>query len=198
MNLQENINRIKQMMGIKSNKPTFKQHEHLIEIFSNSYDELDENIENENSRDDVIQKINNNDFENDPESFLEAINNTKKHKEMLSDYSIEDFSNMKLFKVNGYDIGYALKKSKDGEYNEIVSVFNNSDVKGVGDELIKSAIKNGGCYLDHYDGFLSDFYSRHDFEEYDRYEFNPQYDPEGKFERKYGRRDIIFRKHKDC
>ena len=78
MKLHENIRRIREMMGIKSTKTTFKQHEHLIEIFSNSYDELDENIENENSRDDVIQKINNNDFENDPESFLEAINNIRK------------------------------------------------------------------------------------------------------------------------
>ena len=198
MNLQENIQRIRQMMGIKKSN-RFNQHEHLIEIFSDKNYELDEeeNLENNDQRSDVIEKIRNNDFDGDPQLFFDSINSSKKHKEMLSDYSAEDFSEMKLFKLNGYDIGYALKL-KDGEYSEIVSVFNNSNVKNIGDELIRSAIKNGGCYLDHYDGFLSDFYSRHGFEEYERYEFDPQYDTDGQFEKKYGKKDIIFRKHVDC
>ena len=200
MNLQENIQRIKQMMGINPKRPSFNYHEHLVELFSEEQLELEEvsNTENYDSKEDVIIKIKNNDFSNDPQEFYDSINNSTKHKEMLSDYSIDEFAEMKLFKLNGYDIGYALKKSKDGEYNEIVSVFNNSEIKGIGNELIKSAIKNGGCYLDHYDGFLSDFYSSLGFEEYDRYEFDPQYDSEGKFEKKYGKQDIIFRKHTNC
>lgn len=187
-------------MGINPNKKSFVYHEHLIELFSGEYSEIgeDDNFEYDSSREDVINKIKNNEFTDDPEEFYGAINSSSKHKEMLSEYSVEDFAQMKLFKLDGYNIGYALKKSQDGEYNEIVSVFNNTNIKGIGNELMESAIKNGGCYLDHYDGFLSDFYSNLGFEEYERYEFDPQYDPEGKFEEKYGRQDIIFRKHRDC
>ena len=198
--LNEQLHRIKKMMGIKPIKNSFEYHEHLVELFSGDHKELGEedDFEIDSSKEDVIEKIRNNEFSDDPQEFYDAINSSDKHKEMLSEYSPEEFAEMKLFKVDGYDIGYALKKSSDGGYNEIVSVFNNSDIKGIGNELIKSAINNGGCYLDHYDGFLSDFYSSLGFEEYERYEFDPQYDPEGKFEKKYGRQAIIFRKHKNC
>ena len=57
--------------------------------------------------------------------------------------------------------------------------------------LIFINICSAGCYLDHYDGYLSDFYQSLGFEEYDRYEFDPQYDKDGKFEKKYGRKNII-------
>ena len=201
MNLHENISRIKKMMGIKTKKHSFDYHEHLVELFLGEQKELDEeddDFEIDDVKEEVISKIKNNEFSDDPQEFYDAINRSEKHKEMLSEYSVDDFAEMKLFILDGYDIGYALKKSQDGGYNEIVSVFNNSDVKGIGNELMKSAISNGGCYLDHYDGFLSDFYSSLGFEEYDRYEFDPQYDPDGNFEKKYGRQDIIFRKHKNC
>jgi len=200
-NLQEQISKIKSMMGIKPKKHSFDYHEHLVELFLGEQKELDEDnydFEIDDIKEEVISKIKNNEFSDDPQEFYNAINRSKKHKEMLSEYSVDDFAEMKLFKLDGYDIGYALKKSQDNGYNEIVSVFNNSDVKGIGNELMKSAINNGGCYLDHYDGFLSDFYSSLGFEEYDRYEFDPQYDPDGEFEKKYGRQDIIFRKHKNC
>ncbi len=201
MNLHENISRIKKMMGIKPKKHSFDYHENLVELFLGEQKELDEeddDFEIDDVKEEVISKIKNNEFSDDPQEFYDAINRSEKHKEMLSEYSVDDFAEMKLFILDGYDIGYALKKSQDGGYNEIVSVFNNSDVKGIGNELMKSAISNGGCYLDHYDGFLSDFYSSLGFEEYDRYEFDPQYDPDGNFEKKYGRQDIIFRKHKNC
>jgi hypothetical protein len=201
MNLRENISRIKKMMGIKPKKHSFDYHEHLVELFLGEQKELDEeddDFEIDDVKEEVISKIKNNEFSDDPQEFYDAINRSEKHKEMLSEYSVDDFAEMKLFILDGYGIGYALKKSQDGGYNEIVSVFNNSDVKGIGNELMKSAISNGGCYLDHYDGFLSDFYSSLGFEEYDRYEFDPQYDPDGNFEKKYGRQDIIFRKHKNC
>lgn len=198
--LNEEIERIKKVMGITKNKIPFNYHQHLIEIFSSDDSELgeSEDINRDESKTDFLEKLNNNDFETDPELFFNSINKSKKHKEMLSDFSVEDFSGMKLFKVSGYDAGYALKKSSTGEYDEIVSVFNNSDVKGIGNYLIKSAINNGGCYLDHYDGYLSNFYENLGFEEYERYEFDPQYDPKGEFESKYGRQDVILRKHKSC
>jgi len=148
------------MMGIKTKKHSFDYHEHLVELFLGEQKELDEeddDFEIDDVKEEVISKIKNNEFSDDPQEFYDAINRSEKHKEMLSEYSVDDFAEMKLFILDGYDIGYALKKSQDGGYNEIVSVFNNSDVKGIGNELMKSAISNGGCYLDHYDGFLSDF-----------------------------------------
>jgi hypothetical protein len=105
---------------------------------------------------------------------------------------------MKLFKLDGYNIGYALKK-KDGKYSEIVAVHNNEpDVKQIGKELVLSAVKNGGCYLDHFDGMLSNLYSSIGFEEYSRDEFDPQYDTGGEFQKKYGKQDIIYRVHRSC
>jgi len=152
----------------------------------------------ENKRNAVLSAISNNDWEEqNPKSFKDALSKSK-HKEMLTDYSIGDLSSMKLFKLNGYDIGYALKK-KDGNFSEIVAVFNNEpDVKGIGNELIRSSISNGGCYLDHFDGYLSNLYKSLGFVEYDKYEFDPQYDQDGSFRQKYGEADVIFRKHKSC
>ena len=135
-----------------------------------------------------------NDFIHNPKSFLNSIRKTSR-AEMLTDYTLEDLEDMMTFKLNGYDIGYALKKDDNGDYSEIVSVFNNSGIKGIGDDLIQSAVSNGGRYLDHYDGFLSNFYSKHGFEEYKRDKFDPQYDPTGEFRDKYGEADIIYRRY---
>ena len=197
MNLKEQTNRIKEMMGINKIKPktiSFYYHENLMDLFSEYHTEI---TEEDDERNIVVDKIINNVFTNNPQVFYDSFINMKKHQQMLTDYSLDDFQEMKVYKLNGYDIGYALKKMDTGDY-EIVSVFNNSDVKNIGEELIKSAVKNGGCYLDHYDGFLSSLYSRLGFEEYKRYPYDPKYDPNGLFREKYGEQDVIFRKHKDC
>jgi len=196
--LNEEISRIKQVMGINPKKKiSLGYHDNLIEIFSESVEEEEDN-DKKNNRAYVIEKISNNEFTNDANEFYDSFTKSNKHKEMLTDYNVEDFSKMKLFKLDGYDIGYALKKSSTGNYDEIVSVFNNSGIKNIGDPLIRSAILNGGCYLDHFDGYLSNFYEKHDFKEIDRHEFDSKYDPEGKFEKKYGKQAFIVRKHKNC
>jgi hypothetical protein len=147
-------------------------------------------------RADVLQKISNGDFES-PKSFKASMD-ISKHKEMLTPYSTGELSQMKLYKLEGYNIGFALKK-RDGGYKEIVAVHNNEpDVKSVGKELMKSAIKAGGCYLDHFDGYLSSFYDSLGFEEIDRDKFDAQYDQDGSFRNKYGESDVIYRKHKNC
>lgn len=150
-------------------------------------------------REDVLQKIKNEDWEKpqDANSFQNSMNMSK-HKEMLTPYSKGELAKMRLYKLNGYNIGFALKK-KNGGFKEIVAVHNNEvDVKNIGKELMRSAIKNGGCYLDHFDGYLSSFYDSLGFEEYDRDKFDAQYDPDNSFRDKYGESDIIYRKHKNC
>jgi hypothetical protein len=104
---------------------------------------------------------------------------------------------MKLFKLRGFNIGFALKQ-KDGQFTEIVAVHNNEpDVRGVGKLLVRAAVQNGGRYLDHFDGFLSPLYQSSGFREYARDKYDPKYDPDGKFEKQYGRQDVIYRKYED-
>lgn len=163
-------------------------------IFEDS--DLHEN--NDQKRLSVINAIEAGDWETQNAGAFKTALEKSKHKEMLGVYTTSELNKMKLFKLSGFDIGYALKK-KDGKYSEIVSVFNNeSDVRGIGNQLINSAVANGGCYLDHYDGFLSDLYQSLGFVEYERYKFDPQYDKGGKFQAKYGKMDVIFRKHQNC
>ena len=201
MNLFEDIARIKEVMGLKKtpkrsfDKSKLAYYEYMMEMIEedNNFDDSDEDI-----RLDILSKIKNGEFVNDVDEFYDSIRKSTR-PEMLTLYEKPDLGNMKLYKVDGYDAGYALKQhDEDGEYNEIVSVFNNTGVKGIGSELVKSAIRNGGCYLDHYDDYLTGFYKNLGFVEIDRLEFDPQYDPEGKFQDKYGPLDIIYRKHNSC
>jgi hypothetical protein len=157
---------------------------------------LTEDIDNK-ERSDVLNKINNNDWEKpqNPESFLKSLS-LSRHPKMLSPYSIQELSQMKLYKLNGYNIGFALKK-KDGGYKEIIAVHNNeSDIKNIGRDLMKAAIKKGGRYLDHFDGHLSSFYESLGFVEYARDKFDTQYDKDNSFRNQYGESDIIYRKYK--
>lgn len=150
-------------------------------------------------REDVLQKISDENWERpqNPESFKDSMGSSK-HKEMLTPYSTGELEQMKLYKLKGYNIGFALKKTKGG-YKEIVAVHNNEpDVKKIGKILMRAAIKNGGCYLDHFDGYLSPFYESLGFKEIDREKFDARYDQDGSFRDKYGEADVIYRKHKNC
>jgi hypothetical protein len=201
MNLHEDIERIKEVMGLKKtpkrsfDKSKLAYYEYMMEMIEED-SKLDDN--DEDIRRDILNKIKNDEFVNDVDEFYDSIRKSTR-PEMLTLYEKHDLGNMKLYKVDGYDAGYALKQQdEDGDYNEIVSVFNNSGVKGIGSELVNSAIRNGGCYLDHYDDFLSGFYENLGFVEIDRLKFDPQYDPESEFRNKYGELDIVYRKHKSC
>lgn len=179
---------------LKENNFRKSNQNRLLEIFSKN---LNEDVVPNDYSADALKKIQTNSFEKpNPKSFYNALNKSK-HKEMLTDYSVEDLSKMKLFKLNSYNIGYALKQWKDGTYSEIVAVFNNEPtVKGIGKELVKSAIRNGGKHLDHFDGYLSQLYQSLGFEETGRDKFDPQYDEDGSFRKKYGEADVVYRSHK--
>ena len=161
-------------------------HEHMLEMFGICEDTED--------RKRVLELIKANKWETDPTSFYASLHNSK-HPMMLTDYSVSDLSKMKCFKLRGYNIGFALKNFEDKGQVEIVAVHNNSDtVKGIGDDLMRAAIHKGGKYLDHFDGMLTDLYSKAGFKEYRRDPYNPDYDPDGKFASKYGKKDVIYRK----
>jgi hypothetical protein len=198
--LFESFDRLNNTKTSKLYEAKRRMYEHINQLNLVGDDSDLNESDNTEEREKVLSDIKNNNFESDPEDFFNSMKDSK-HEEMLTFYNVNELSRMKLFKVPGYNIGYALKKrdDKSNDYNEIVAVHNNEkDIKGVGDELIQSAIENGGCYLDHYDGFLSNFYERNGFIEYKRDDFDPQYDKDGKFEKKYGRSDVVYRIHKSC
>ena len=154
--------------------------------------------EQENDRNLVLDLIHKNQYENNPQAFYDSLNKSK-HPDMLTPYSVSELATMKLFKVPGYNIGFALKKFENQGYKEIVAVHNNEpNIQNIGRDLMNSAIQNGGCYLDHFDGYLSDLYNSLGFVEYKRDKFDPQYDPDQSFRKKYGESDVIYRVHRNC
>lgn len=107
----------------------------------------------------------------DVEAFTKSLKASKRGA-FLSDYSDDEFSKFKLYLIDGHNAGFALKSDGD-----IVSVHNNSKLKGLGKFLILNAIKLGGKKLDHFDGFLTNFYSSLGFKPYKILEWDDQYAP---------------------
>jgi len=123
--------------------------------------------------DDVVGAFNTNDFDNDTQKFYDSFNNSKRLT-YLHPYSIGELKSIKTFKLRGYDIGFAIKKNGD-----IILVHNNeSNVRGIGDLMIKKAIELGGSHLDHFDGFLTGFYKKNGFVLRNNKHFIEQYKPE--------------------
>lgn len=151
------------------------------DLFNN--DLLNEN--NEEKRNIVLDLIRNNKFEKpNPNNFKKSVS-LSKHKMMLTDYSVGELNKMKLFKLDGFNIGYALKDFGNNKYSEIVAVHNNEpDVINIGVDLMKSAINNGGCFLDHFNNNkLTSLYTQLGFVEYKRDSYNPEYDSDGSFKK---------------
>jgi hypothetical protein len=181
----------------KSNRERDNEQTRMAALFEDS--PLNEADGSEDKRADAAERIKSNRWEaQDPQRFKDALSKTA-HGAMLSDYSVQDFAQMQLFKLDGYNIGFALKKMSDGGGLDIVSVFNNEpEVKKIGTILMQAAIDNGGCFLDHFDGMLSTLYETMGFKEYQRYPYDPQYDEGGVLRQKYGEVDVIYRKHQNC
>ena len=124
----------------------------------------------------VLEKLRGGNFDTNPESFYNSYQSklAGKNSSALSQYSLNDFKKMQTFKVPGEDIGFALKGG-----DEIVSVFNSSSARNIGDELIKAAVRVGGKRLDHYDGFLTGFYRRNGFKITTVVAWDDEYTPKG-------------------
>ena len=109
------------------------------------------------NKNDIIEKISNGNWETNADEFLDSVNSSKR-VEFLTPYSVEELSTFKLFKLEGYNIGFALKDEDD-----IILVHNNERVGGLGKLIMNKVIEFGGAKLDHYDGFLTGFYRSLDF-----------------------------------
>ena len=115
-------------------------------------------IEEGEDNPDVISAISSDDWEQpDPHKFLASVNSSTRQS-FLSPYTPEEFAAMRLFKLEGYNVGFAIKSDGD-----VVSVHNNAGIKGAGQALVLAAIRSGGVKLDHFDGFLTGFYEKNGF-----------------------------------
>jgi len=154
MSLMENFS-----MSVESNtevdeviKKTYNQ------IYFNQI--LMENIVNDpvnESFEEVVTNIFTDRWDKDPHHFYDSISSLKR-KEFLIPYTVAELSKFDLYKVQGYNIGFAIKPDGD-----IISVHNNDNIKGIGEYLMKKSIQYGGNKLDHFDGFLTKFYKKFNF-----------------------------------
>ncbi|MEG1997825.1 MAG: hypothetical protein RR051_05225, partial [Clostridiales bacterium] len=79
----------------------------------------------------------------------------------------------------------------------IGAVFKNGQLKtkDTADDLVLTALSNGGNKLDNFDGNLSNMYSKYGFIPVAKVAFNPEYAPEGWNYEKFGQPDVIFWMH---
>jgi hypothetical protein len=145
------------------------QHSHLLE----KVDFLSEDEQPESSES-LASLIKNDQWEpQNPQKFLTSMFSGSR-PEMLTPYSESELANLRLFKVKGFDAGFAVKDDGD-----IVAVHNNTGIGGVGAQLVKAALRNGGAKLDHFDGFLTGFYERFGFKVVSHEPWNDDYAPSG-------------------
>lgn len=155
----------------------------------------EEKVDNEESQR-VKQMILSNQYwiRNDYEGFIQSLSKSTRLP-FLSKYTPEELqeAGVQTYQLKGYNIGYALKPDADGV--DIISVHNNEpNIAHIGDALIESAKANGGNKLDHYDGFLSKLYTKHGFEEYERFPWDDKYADANWDYKTYGRPDVVMRR----
>lgn len=161
---------------------------------------LDESAYEEQPDSEIFQNIRegkwdtNGDLEHDYPIFMEAMRKSR-HPASLTWYTMDEYARCKarLYKVAGFDAGFAIKNDPENK-GEIVSVFNNTNIRGVAPELMKKAVEYGGDHLDHYAyRRLNDVYSGAGFEEYQQYPWNDKFAPKDWDYEKDGRPPVILR-----
>ncbi len=132
-----------------------------------------------------------------PEEFYEAIGNAKKsnpHGAFVEQHSIEEYSNMRfLFVTLDGKAGIAITSD-----NNIVSIFNGGEQRGVLKTLLPTAIEFGGRKLDNYNApKLSATYELYGFNPISKTEFDKKFAPSDWNYERDGEPDIVFWIHDD-
>ncbi len=126
-----------------------------------------------------------------PEEFYKAIENAKEtneHGAFVTKHSIEEYKNMKLYITLDGFAGIAITPD-----NNIVSIFNGGEKRGVLKTLLPLAIDQGGRKLDNYNSKkLSAMYELYGFNPVSKVEFNSQFAPDDWNYRRDGEPDIVF------
>ena len=106
------INEVQLFLNKRKHNLRLSEQYRVTSLFKNT---LNEDI---NKRNEVLNLIKNNQWEGqNPQSFYDSLKQSK-HPLMLTDYSPIELSKMKLFKLKGYNIGYALKQFDNKGYSE--------------------------------------------------------------------------------
>lgn len=84
-----------------------------------------------------------------------------------------------------------------GENGDIKGIFKEPDFKGKGvaDNILQEAVKQGGVMLDNFDNYLTPIYERNGFRVVSRTPFNEEYAPEGWNKEKHGTPDVVAMIH---
>lgn len=126
-----------------------------------------------------------------PEEFYNAIGNAKKTNEygtFVMQHSIEDYKKMRLFITIDGMAGIAIT-----EDNNIVSIFNGGEKRGVLKTLLPIAIENGGRKLDNYNSpRLSAMYEMYGFNPVSNVKFNSKFAPDDWNYERDGEPDVVF------
>lgn len=126
-----------------------------------------------------------------PEEFYNAIGNAKKTNEygtFVTQHSIEDYKKMRLFITIDGMAGIAIT-----EDNNIVSIFNGGEKRGVLKTLLPIAIENGGRKLDNYNSpRLSAMYEMYGFNPVSNVKFNSKFAPDDWNYERDGEPDVVF------
>lgn len=146
----------------------------------------------ENKRAEIIHRLEHGIYSKDPQEFLLSLMHSH-HLGMLTLYSVSELSAMNIYKVLGYNVGFAIKDI--GSHREIVGIHNNEfSVHNLGRHIMAAAILEGGNALDHFGSQkLCQLYESMGFIEIRREPYDASYDPYGTFRAKYGELPVIYR-----
>lgn len=125
------------------------------------------------------------------EEFYAAIGEAKQHNPFgpfVTQHSLDEYRSMRLFLTVDGQAGIAITDD-----NNIVSIFNGGEKKGVLKTLLPLAIQKGGRKLDNYDSEkLSFMYSLYGFNPVSKVPFNSNFAPDDWNYERDGTPDILF------
>lgn len=125
------------------------------------------------------------------EEFYEAIGQAKAsnpHGAFVTQHEISDYEKMRLFITLDGKAGIAIT-----EDNNIVSVFNGGEKRGVLKTLLPVAIEQGGRKLDNYSSLgLSSLYELYGFNPVSKVKFNSKFAPDDWNYERDGEPDVVF------
>lgn len=129
-----------------------------------------------------------------PEEFYEAIGRAKEinsHGSFVEQHTVEEYSKMRLFITLDNTAGIAIT-----EDNNIVSIFNGGEKRGVLKTLLPVAINYGGRKLDNYNSEgLSTLYELYGLNPVSKVKFNSKFAPDDWNYERDGEPDVVFWVH---
>jgi len=169
-NISKNLDSILSVAKTPDSKQHYERLFHQQELMKDVFRGLIS--ENKN---DILNDINNDQWEEkNPNSFMKSLYSSKR-AQFLSPYTEAEFSQMGLYKLKNYSVGFAIKKDGD-----IIAVHNNSEYGGFGSVMMTAAMRNGRTKLDHFDGFLTGLYTANGFSKIVQKDlWNEEYAPNG-------------------